>query len=115
MIQATGIHKYFDQLHVLKGVNLHISKGEIIAIVGKPGEDIEQYLNITAPAAHDRCRLARTAVLAAVAASAPAAVAGLPHRHHARLCAHRRARQAPSRHRCPCHPVHRKHHQHCQE
>ena len=37
MIHATNIHKYFDQLHVLKGVNLHISKGEIIAIVGASG------------------------------------------------------------------------------
>lgn len=37
MILATNIHKYFDQLHVLKGVNLHIAKGEIIAIVGASG------------------------------------------------------------------------------
>jgi lipoprotein-releasing system ATP-binding protein len=37
MILAKNIHKYFDQLHVLKGVNLHISKGEIIAIVGASG------------------------------------------------------------------------------
>lgn len=37
MIQATNIHKFFDQLHVLKGVDLHISKGEIIAIVGASG------------------------------------------------------------------------------
>lgn len=37
MIQAKNIHKYFDQLHVLKGVDLHIAKGEIIAIVGSSG------------------------------------------------------------------------------
>lgn len=37
MIQATNIHKYFDQLHVLKGVDLHIATGEIIAIVGSSG------------------------------------------------------------------------------
>jgi len=37
MIQATGIHKYFDQLHVLKGVDLSIKQGEIIAIVGASG------------------------------------------------------------------------------
>jgi lipoprotein-releasing system ATP-binding protein len=37
MILAKNIHKYFDQLHVLKGVNLHIAKGEIIAIVGASG------------------------------------------------------------------------------
>lgn len=37
MIQAKNIHKYFDKLHVLKGVNLHIQKGEIVSIVGASG------------------------------------------------------------------------------
>lgn len=37
MIQAKNIHKYYDQLHVLKGVNLHIKKGEIVSIVGASG------------------------------------------------------------------------------
>ncbi|NDP26862.1 MAG: ABC transporter ATP-binding protein [Flavobacterium sp.] len=37
MIQAKNIHKYYDQLHVLKGVDLHIQKGEIISIVGASG------------------------------------------------------------------------------
>lgn len=37
MIQANNIHKYFDKLHVLKGVNLHIQKGEIVSIVGASG------------------------------------------------------------------------------
>lgn len=37
MIKAKNIHKYFDDLHVLKGVNLDIKKGEIIAIVGASG------------------------------------------------------------------------------
>ena len=37
MILAKDIHKYYDQLHVLKGVDLHIEKGEIVSIVGASG------------------------------------------------------------------------------
>ncbi len=37
MIQAKNIHKKFDQLHVLKGVDLVVNKGEIVSIVGASG------------------------------------------------------------------------------
>lgn len=37
MIKATNIQKSYGNLQVLKGVNLHIEKGEIVSIVGASG------------------------------------------------------------------------------
>lgn len=37
MIQTKNIHKFYNDLHVLKGVNLHVKKSEIISIVGASG------------------------------------------------------------------------------
>lgn len=37
MIQVIDVHKRFDNLHVLKGVNLQVAKGEIVSIIGKSG------------------------------------------------------------------------------
>ncbi|MFA7444693.1 MAG: ABC transporter ATP-binding protein [Flavobacteriaceae bacterium] len=37
MIQAKNIHKYYGDLHVLKGVSISVSKAEVISIVGASG------------------------------------------------------------------------------
>ncbi len=46
MIYANNIHKYYGDLHVLKGVDLHIKKSEIVSIVGASGAGKTTLLHI---------------------------------------------------------------------
>lgn len=46
MIQANNVHKTYDDLKVLKGLSLHIKKGEIVSIVGSSGAGKTTLLHI---------------------------------------------------------------------
>lgn len=37
MIKLENLHKYYDQLHVLKGIDLTVEKGEVVVIIGPSG------------------------------------------------------------------------------
>ena len=46
MIKAKNIHKSFGNLHVLKGVDLHVKQGEFVSIIGKSGAGKTTLLHI---------------------------------------------------------------------
>ena len=37
ILRIENLHKYFGELHVLKGVNLHLDKGEVLVVIGPSG------------------------------------------------------------------------------
>ncbi len=37
MVEVRDLHKSFGQLHVLKGVNLDVAKGEVVVVIGPSG------------------------------------------------------------------------------
>ena len=46
MIRGENIHKSYGDLHVLKGIDLNVGKGEIVSIVGKSGAGKSTLLHI---------------------------------------------------------------------
>ena len=44
MIQVTNLHKKFDNLEVLKGIDEHIGKGEVVVVIGPSGSGKSTFL-----------------------------------------------------------------------
>ena len=37
MIKITNLHKQYDELEVLKGIDLEVPKGEVLSVIGSSG------------------------------------------------------------------------------
>ena len=46
MILAKNIHKFYDNNHILKGIDINVNKGEIISLVGASGAGKSTLLQI---------------------------------------------------------------------
>lgn len=44
MIAVKDLHKYFDSLHVLKGINTEIKEGEVVVVIGPSGSGKSTFL-----------------------------------------------------------------------
>ena len=44
MIIVKDLHKKFDKLHVLKGINQEVKKGEVVVVIGPSGSGKSTYL-----------------------------------------------------------------------
>lgn len=44
MINVKNLHKHFGSLHVLQGIDVHISKGEVVVVIGPSGSGKSTFL-----------------------------------------------------------------------